>query len=88
MAESVQAGHTVHKVGLVQASPWSAVCVRDPCIEMAARFCFLNLSPVSHQEPFLVGIYFLRVHNFQRGDPKLPELSSGGQAPGSTGFPH
>ena len=26
---------------LVQDSPWSPVCVRDPCAEMAARLCFV-----------------------------------------------
>ena len=49
-----------------EASPQSAVCVRDPCAEMAAKFCLFvclfNLSPVSHQEPFLVGAP-CRVHN-------------------------
>lgn len=38
----------------VQASPWSVVCIRDPSVEVAARFWFLNLRPVTHQEPLLV----------------------------------
>ena len=36
--------------------------MRGPCVEMAARLCFLNLSLVSHHEPFLVGIFFLQIH--------------------------
>ena len=41
---------------------WSLVCTRDPCVEMATTlfvFIFvLNLSPVSHQEPFLARVFF------------------------------
>lgn len=35
--------------------------MRGPCLETAARL-FVNLSPVSHLEPFSVGIVFLGVY--------------------------
>ena len=48
---------------LVQASPWSVVCMRDCCVEMATGPSFLkNLSPLSHQELFLVGIFFFNMY--------------------------
>lgn len=47
--------------------------MRDPRVEMAAGLCyvvvvllyyyFFSLSPVSHQESSLVGIFFLKAHN-------------------------
>ena len=48
-----------------RASPWTAVCLKDPCVERLLDcfvFFFFNLSPVKCQEPFLVGISFLWVH--------------------------
>ena len=61
---TVQAGKSVWEIGrLVQDPPWSVVCVRDPCLEAVAKLCFLNLSPVSHQEPFLAGISFFSLQN-------------------------
>ena len=34
--------------------------MRDPCAEMSAG---KNLSPISHRKTFLIGTFFLRVHN-------------------------
>ena len=44
---------------------WAVQC-KGTRVDMAVRlssFCFVFLSPVSHQELFLVGIFFLKVHS-------------------------
>lgn len=42
----VQAGSLVWEAGSsVQAFPWGVICMRGPLVEMADRFCFLNLRP-------------------------------------------
>ena len=48
-----------------------------PCVAMVARlyFIFKSLSPVSHQEPFLVGVFFLRVHKGHFLGRALTDLS-------------
>lgn len=54
---TVQAGNSG------QPSSWSAVCMRGPCVEMAARFCFLNLSPLATRS--LLSRYLLsQVHTY------------------------
>ena len=53
------------------------------CLEMAAKlhifFLCFNLSPVSYQESFLVGVSFLRVHK------RKPEVRLCNQEPTSWG---
>lgn len=57
MAEQCRQGSLVWEASSsVQTSPSKAIYVRGCCLKTAARFCFLSLSPVSHQEPFLLGL--------------------------------
>ena len=68
----VQVGSPVWATGCRELSEGiSAKCslperplCRNGCraLFLCFAFCFFNLSPISHQEPFLVGIFFLRVH--------------------------
>lgn len=57
----------------VQVSRWSAVCMRGPCV-----FCFVlfYLNPVSYQEPFVVGVFFLRIYSEYSNIPEFesPDL--------------
>lgn len=39
-------------------------------------FCFLNLNPVSDQESFLVGVFFLRVHRLKYALPRACSIFS------------
>lgn len=61
---SIRAGsrgkNTLRVGSLVLVSPWSAICVRGPCVEIGGRPYFLNLSPVSHCKPFWVVMFFPR----------------------------
>lgn len=56
MADS-NIGIIVQVSSSVQVSHCSEICMRGPCVEMAVRLCFLNLSPLGSLLGSLLGRY-------------------------------
>lgn len=50
----------------MQASPPSSICVRGPYLRNSCQALFLNLSPLRHQETFLVAVFFLGINRMFR----------------------